>query len=62
VTNAEFTTGLKRIASQIRAEGDLTFADLLLPLSSRREEASAGFDLGLGTIKGRGSPPGGGRN
>jgi hypothetical protein len=60
VTKAEFTTGLKRIASQIRAEGDLTFADLLQPLSRLNEQAQQGPGPGWGTIRGRGSPPGGG--
>ena len=33
VTQAEFVTGLKRIANQIQPAGELTFADLLRPLS-----------------------------
>lgn len=53
VTKAEFVAGLKRIASQIQPEGDLTFADLLLPLSSQREQASASPDW-FGSITPRG--------
>jgi hypothetical protein len=60
VTKAEFTAGLKRIAAQIQPEGDLTFADLLRPLSSMRDEAAPSPGIGFGTIRGRGSPPGGG--
>lgn len=33
VTQAEFVAGLKRIANQIQPAGELTFADLLRPLS-----------------------------
>lgn len=62
VTKAEFASGLKRIASQIRADGDLTFADLLQPLTRLNERPQQGPGVGLGTITPRGSPPGGGRN
>lgn len=62
VTKAEFTSGLKRIANQIRADGDLTFADLLQPLSRLNQQADQGPGIGWGTLTGRGSPPGGGRN
>jgi len=62
VTKAEFVAGLKRIASQIRADGDLTFADLLQPLTRPNDGPAQGQGIGLGTITPRGSPPGGGRN
>lgn len=62
VKKAEYVAGLKRIAAQIRADGDLTFADLLQPLTRLNEERPAGPGPGLGTITPRGSPPGGGRN
>jgi hypothetical protein len=63
VKKTEFTSGLKRIASQIRADGDLTFADLLQPLSRLNQQADEGPGIGWGTLTGRGSPPrdGGGR-
>jgi hypothetical protein len=63
VTRAEFAAGLKRIAGQIRTEGDLTFADLLQPLSRLNQQADQGPGIGWGTLTGRGSPPrdGGGR-
>jgi hypothetical protein len=63
VTRAEFAAGLKRIAGQIRTEGDLTFADLLQPLSRLNQQADQGPGIGGGTLTGRGSPPrdGGGR-
>jgi len=41
VTPAEFTAGLKRIADQIQPDGELTFADLLQPLSSMRDQAGS---------------------
>ena len=62
VTKAEFVAGLKRIASQIQPQGELKFADLLQPLSRPSNDAPQGQGFGLGTITGRGSPPGGGRN
>ncbi len=62
VTRPEFVAGLKRIAAQIQPQGDLTFADLLQPLSRLNNDAPPGPGFGLGTITGRGSPPGGGRN
>jgi len=58
VTKAEFVAGLKRIASQIQPGGELTFADLLLPLSSQREQASAAPGW-FGTITPRGGTTGG---
>jgi hypothetical protein len=63
VTRAEFTAGLKRIAGQIQPNGDLTFADLLQPLSRVNQQAQQGQGPGWGTIRGRGSQPrdGGGR-
>jgi hypothetical protein len=63
VTKAEFTAGLKRIAAQIRADGDLTFTDLLQPLSRLNQQADQGPGIGWGTLTGRGSPPrdGGGK-
>jgi hypothetical protein len=58
VTRAEFTAGLKRIAGQIQPNGDLTFDDLLQPLTRpSRDEQDQGF--GFGSITPRGSPPGG---
>jgi hypothetical protein len=62
VTRAEFVAGLKRIAAQIQPQGDLTFADLLQPLSRLNNDAPQGPGFGLGTLTPRGSPPGGGRN
>lgn len=63
VTRAEFTAGLKRIAGQIQPNGDLTFADLLQPLSRANQQAQQGQGPGWGTIRGRGAAPrdGGGR-
>jgi len=63
VTKAEFTAGLMRIAGQIQPNGDLTFADLLQPLSRPNQQAQQGQAPGWGTMRGRGSPPrdGGGR-
>lgn len=57
VTKAEFATGLKRIAGQIQPNGDLTFADLLQPLSRANQQAQQGQGPGWGTLMGRGSPP-----
>lgn len=62
VTKAEFTAGLKRIAGQIQPNGELTFADLLLPLTRPSDNGPGLFSGGLGTLTGRGSPPGGNRN
>jgi len=64
VTRAEFTAGLKRIAGQIQPNGDLTFADLLQPLSRVNQQAQQqGQGPGWGTVRGRGTAPtdGGGR-
>lgn len=58
VTKAEFLAGLKRIAGQIQPNGDLTFADLLLPLT-RPSESDQGQGFGFGRIIPRGSPPAG---
>lgn len=55
VTRAEFTSGLKRIASQIQPSGDLTFTDLLQPLSRVNQQAQQ--ELGPGGTRGRGLPP-----
>lgn len=62
VTKAEFTAGLKRIAGQIQPNGDLTFADLLQPLSRVNQQAQ-GQGPGWGTFRGRGTAPrdGGGK-
>jgi hypothetical protein len=57
VTKAEFAAGLVRIAGQIQPNGDLTFADLLQPLSRLGQEAQQGQGLDWGTIRGRGTPP-----
>lgn len=57
VTKAEFASGLKRIAAQIQPNGDLTFADLLQPLSRLNQQADQGPGPGWGTLTGRGSPP-----
>lgn len=62
VTRAEFTAGLKRIAAQIRSDGELTFADLLQPLTRLNDGPPPGPGIGFGTLTPRGSPPGGGRN
>lgn len=59
VTKAEFTAGLKRIAGQIQPNGDLTFADLLQPLTRPSESADQGPGFAFGRITPRGSPPGG---
>lgn len=58
VTKAEFLSGLKRIAGQIQPNGDLTFQDLLLPLT-RPPESDQGQGFGFGRIIPRGSPPAG---
>jgi hypothetical protein len=60
VTKAEFTTGLKRLAGQLsdNNSGELVFADLVKPLNRSSEEASNG-GFNLGTVRMRGSPPGG---
>jgi EF hand len=58
VTRAEFVAGLKRIAGQIQPNGDLTFADLLQPLT-RPSEGDQGQGFGFGRIIPRGSPPAG---
>lgn len=42
VTKAEFTAGLKRIAAQIQPNGDLTYADLVHPLTRQPAEQAAG--------------------
>ena len=57
VTKAEFTAGLVRIAGQIQPNGDLTFADLLQPLSRLNQQAQQGQGLDWGAIRGRGTPP-----
>lgn len=62
VTRTEFAAGLKRIAGQIQPNDELTFADLLQPLTRPSENAEQGPGFGLGRITPRGSPPGGGRN
>lgn len=54
VTRIEFTSGLKRIASQIQPNGDLTFTDLLQPLSRTNQQAQG---PGWGGIRERGLPP-----
>lgn len=59
VTKAEFTAGLKRIAGQIQPNGELTFVDLLQPLTRPSENADQGPGFGFGRITPRGSPPGG---
>jgi hypothetical protein len=62
VTLAEFTSGLRRIADQLAdASGVLKFTDLIQPLSRQPEQSQANNDWGLGTLKGRGSPPSGTR-
>jgi hypothetical protein len=62
VKPAEFVAGFKRLASQIQPNGDLMFADLVQPMNRNREQANNDPGFGLGTLKGRGSPPGGNRN
>lgn len=42
VTRAEFIAGFKRLAGQINASGELTFADLVRPLSRPGDQASSG--------------------
>ncbi|RYD96688.1 MAG: EF-hand domain-containing protein [Sphingomonadales bacterium] len=42
VTRAEFIAGFKRLAGQINASGDLTFNDLVRPLSRPGDQASSG--------------------
>jgi hypothetical protein len=46
-----------RIAGQIQPNGDLTFADLLQPLSRLDPQAQQGQGLDWGAIRGRGTPP-----
>lgn len=61
VTLAEFTSGLRRIADQLADEsGVVKFTDLIQPLNRRPEQAQANNGIDWGSIKGRGSPPGGG--
>lgn len=62
VTQAEFIAGFKRIAGQIQPSGELTFADLVRPLTRNRDEAAPGPGIGLGTLTPRGSSQGSGRN
>lgn len=71
VSKAEFLAGLKRMASQIAPSGDITFAELVRPLSKNDNQADRGPGLGLGSITprgstrtggGRGGPPGGSPN
>jgi hypothetical protein len=47
VTKAEFAAGLKRIAGQV-APGDLSFADLVKPLSRPDEQANRGAPVIVG--------------
>jgi hypothetical protein len=61
VSKEEFAAGLKRIAAQIQPTGELLVADLLQPLSRMNQQAQQGTWPGWGTIRGRGSPPGGGQ-
>ncbi len=63
VTKVEFAAGFRRIAGQIQPNGDLTFADLLQPLSRMNQQAQQGQGPGWGTIRGRGTAPrdGGGK-
>lgn len=42
VTRAEFVAGFKRLAGQIKPSGDLTFADLVQPLSRPGDQSSSG--------------------
>ena len=42
VTRAEFIAGFKRLAGQINPAGELTFADLVRPLSRPGDQTSAG--------------------
>jgi hypothetical protein len=57
VTKVEFAAGFVRIAGQIQPNGDLTFADLLQPLSRLDPQAQQGQGLDWGAIRGRGTPP-----
>jgi hypothetical protein len=62
VTQAEFTSGLRRIADQLADEaGVLRFTDLVQPLNRSQDQARADAGVGWGGLTGRGSPPGGGR-
>lgn len=62
VTLVEFTSGLRRIADQLADEsGVVKFIDLIQPLNRQPEQSQANNDFGLGTLKGRGSPPRGTR-
>lgn len=61
VSKEEFAAGLKRIAAQIQPTGELLVADLLQPLSRMNQQAQQGPWPGWGTVRGRGSPPGGGQ-
>lgn len=59
VTLAEFTAGLKRIATQVSGEdGVVAFGDLVQPLNRSSEQASAGGP-GWGTLSPRVGAPGG---
>ncbi|MEQ1609334.1 MAG: hypothetical protein ABL956_10275 [Hyphomonadaceae bacterium] len=51
VTRAEFAAGFKRLAGQIQPAGELTFADLVKPMTRPGEQANGD--------NGRGPPPGG---
>ncbi len=42
VTRAEFIAGFKRLAGQINPAGDLTFIDLVRPLSRPGDPSGAG--------------------
>lgn len=62
VTQAEFTSGLRRIADPLADEaGVVRFIDLVQPLNRAQDQARADNGFGWGTVTGRGSPPGGGR-
>jgi hypothetical protein len=62
VTPVEFTSGLRRIADQLADEsGVVKFTDLIQPLNRKPDENQANNGFGLGTLTGRGSPPGGTR-
>lgn len=58
VTLAEFTAGLKRIATQVAGEdGTVAFSDLVQPLNRSNEQASSGGP-GWGTLSPRVGLPG----
>lgn len=60
VTQSEFATGLRRIADPLTDDaGVMKFTDLIQPLNRSPSQNQASNGLDWGTLKGRGTPPGG---